>query len=183
MQRSSQPTSLYLPLPVWQSAPPTSGVYPTVRPTIPATAHSFLLMALAGNPTYPCCPGWSWVSPRNAPTLTSWWAEDLGHLPPHLLWLSALGVLSGASHQRMSPPQAHERLCVSLAYAGLETGHASPGIYPEGSCGCGGTGIWCCWPLYSAFQYSFPKCVQHLMLIGAPPWLPGGLYHVSCPSL
>ena len=39
------PTSLYLPLLVWWSAPPTSGVYPTGGPAIPATAHTSLLTA------------------------------------------------------------------------------------------------------------------------------------------
>ena len=38
-----------------------------------------------------------------------------------------------ASHQRMCPPQAHERLHVSSAYVALGTGHASPGVYPKSS--------------------------------------------------
>ena len=183
MHGSSRTTSLYLPLWVWWSAPPTSGVYPTGRPAIPATVHSSFLTALVGNPTCPWCPSQSWASPRNIPTLALGWAEGLGHLPPPLLWLNALRVLSGASCQRMSPLQACKRLCVSLAYAGLGTRHAPSGIYPEGSCGCGGIGIWCCWLLCLAFQYSIPKCGKHPMPVGVPPWLPGGPYHVSHPSL
>ena len=144
MHRSSGKTSLYLLLLVWWSAPPTSGVYPTSRPAIPATAHSCLLMAPVGNPAYPWCPSQSWASPRNAPTLALGWAGGLGCLPPPLLQLSALRVLSGASCQRMSLPQAHKRLHVSLAYAGLGMGHASPGIYPKGGCNCRCAGIWCC---------------------------------------
>ena len=142
MCRSSRPNSLYLPLPVWWSAPPTSGVYPTGRPTIPATAQNLLLMALAGNPACPWCPGQSWVVPRNVPTPALGWAEDLGCLLPPLLQLSALRVLSGASCQRMSPSQAHNRLHVYSAYVGLGTRHASPRVYPKSSCSCGNTSIW-----------------------------------------
>ena len=35
----------------------------------------------------------------------------------------------------MSPPQTHKRLCISLAYASLETEHASLEIYPEAAAG------------------------------------------------
>ena len=119
-------------------------------------------MAVAGNPAYPWCPGQSLASPRNTPTPALGWAENLVCLSPPLLWSSAFRVLSGASCQRMSPPQGHERLHVSSSCVGLGTGHASPGIYPAGSCGCKGAGIWCCQLLYSAFQYSFLKCGQHL---------------------
>ena len=133
-------------------------------------------------PTYPWCPSQLWASARNAPTPALGWAEGLACLPPPLLWWSALGVLTGASHQRMSP-QAHKRLCASLAYAGLGTGHTSPRIYPEGGYGCRGIGIWWHQLLCLAFQYSIPKCGQHPMPTGAPPWLPGGPYHVSCSSL
>ena len=178
-----QANFLYLLLLVWQSAPPTSGVYPTGGPSIPATAHSSLLMALVGNPNYPWCPSWSWASPRNAPTLGLGWAEGLGCLPPPLLWLSALRVLSGASCWRMSPPQAHESLLVSFAYVGLGTEQLSPGIHPKGGCDCRGIGIWHCWLLCLAFQYSKPECGQHPMPLSVPPWLPGGPYHMSHPSL
>ena len=109
--------------------------------------------------------------------------EGLGHLPPPLLWSSALRVLYGVSHQRMSPAQAHKRLCISSAYAGSETEHAFPEIYPGGSCGCEGISIWHCLLLCLAFQYSIPACGQLPMPTGAPPWLPGGPYHVSGPSL
>ena len=85
----------------WQSAPPTSRVCPTGRPTIPATACSSLLTALAGNPAYPLCPSQSWASPGTAPTLALGWAEGLSHLPPAALWSSALRVWSGASHLRV----------------------------------------------------------------------------------
>ena len=77
-------------------------------------------------------------------------------------------------HQRMSPPQVCKRLHVSLACVGLGTGHASPGIYPKGGCGCGGISSWHCWLFCLAFQYSIPKHGQHSMPIGLPPWLPGG---------
>ena len=93
------------------------------------------------------------------------------------------GSLWGLSSEDVPSSGAHKRVHVSLAYVGLGTRHASPGIYPGGSCSCGGTGIWCCWLLCLAFQYSIPKCGQHPMPIGAPPWLPGGLCHVSHPSL
>ena len=97
MCRSSRPTSLYLPLPVFWSAPPTSGVCPTGRPAIPATGHSSLSVAPMGNLTYLCCSSQSWASPRNAQIPASGWAEGLNHLPPVALWSSALDVLSGAS--------------------------------------------------------------------------------------
>ena len=83
----------------------------------------------------------------------------------------------------MSLPQAHKGLHVYLAYVGLGTGHAFPGVYPESGCSCGGAGIWCSWCLYSAFWYSFLKCGQHLTPISVPPWIPGGLSHVSHLSL
>ena len=53
-------------------------------PTIPATAHSFLLMAPVGSPACPWYPNQSWASPRNALTPVLGWAEDLGCLPPPL---------------------------------------------------------------------------------------------------
>ena len=90
--------------------------------------------------------------------------EGLGCLPPPPLWLSALRVPSGASHQRMSPPKAYKRLHVSLVYVGLGTGDAPLlASIPKGGCGCGGIGIWCCWLLCLAFQYSIPECGQHPM--------------------
>ena len=96
--------------------------------------------------------------------------KGVGHLPPPLLCSNALRVLSGASHQRMSPPQACERLCISPAYAGSETEHASPEIYPEGS--CKGNGIWHHLLFCLAFQYSIPVCGQPPTPTGVPPWLP-----------
>ena len=180
MHRSSRHISLYLPLLVWWSAPPTSEVCPTGGPAIPATAHSSLWMALAGNLAY---PSRLWLSPRNAPTLALGWVEGLGCLPPPLVQLSAPGVLPGASRQTMSPPQARERLCVSLAYASLETNHASPEIYPEGGCSSGGISISHHPLLCLAFQYSVPACGPLPISADAPPWLPGGPYHVSGPSL
>ena len=60
MCRSSGPASLYLPLLVWQSSPPSSGVYPTGGPAIPATAHSFFMDGSGEEtPPVPGTPG-SW---------------------------------------------------------------------------------------------------------------------------
>ena len=77
----------------------------------------------------------------------------------------------------MSPPQARKRLCVSLAYASLETNPASPEIYPEGGC------ILHHLLLCLAFQYSVPACGPFPMPADAPPWLPAKPYHASGPSL
>ena len=129
-------------------------------------------MALAGSPAY---PSQLWVSPRNAQTLALGWVEGLGCLPQPLLWLSALGVLPGASCQMMSPPQARKRLCVSLAYASLETSHASPEIYPEGGCSCGAISISHHILLCLGFQYSVPASGPLLMPADSPPWLLEGL--------
>ena len=112
------------------------------------------MTALMGNSTYPWCPDWSQMSPRNAPTPASGWAEGLSHLPLAALWSSVLGVLSKASCLRVPPPQVCERSCISLAYASLETGHASPVIYPKGGCGCRDISVWCNLLPCSASQYS-----------------------------
>ena len=116
-------------------------------------------MALVGGPTYSWCPGESWASPRNVPTLAIGWAEGLGCLPPPLLLLSALRVLLGPLI----------RGCPLLR---LAKGYMSLGL-------C----IWCHLLLCLAFQYSIPACWQLPMSTGVPPWFPGGPYHVSGPSL
>ena len=140
-------------------------------------------MTLVENSAYPWCSGQSWVSPRTAPTLALGWAEGPGHLPPPLLWLSALGVLSGASHPRMSPPQACKRLHASSVYGDSGTGCTSLGVYPKSDCNWKGVSIWFCQLPDSVFQHSVLKCGQPPAPIGLPPWLPGGTYHVSHPSL
>ena len=119
--RSSWPTSLDLLLPLWQSAPPTNGVCLTGGPASPATIHSSLSMVLAGNPTYPQCPSRSWVSPGNVPIQAFGQAEGLYHLPPVVLWLNALRILSGAFCLKPYLPQAHIRSHISPVYASSET--------------------------------------------------------------
>ena len=157
MHGSSAPMLLY-PQPLgWQSAPPTSGVCPTGRPTIPATGHSSLLMTLAGNPTYPSCPGWLWASPGNAPTPALVQAEGLSHLPPDALWSSALGVQSGASHLRMPLPWVCKR------------SHICPVIYPKSNCSCSNVSIWHHLLPGSTSQYSTPACGWPPMPAGVPP--------------
>ena len=91
-------------------------------------------MAPVENSAYPWCLSWWWASPRSAPTLALGWAEDPGHFPPCPLQLPAPRVLSGASHQRMSPLLVNKKLHASLAYGASGT---SLGVYPGAAAAVG----------------------------------------------
>ena len=90
MHGSSGPASLYLPLQYGSQLLPPVGC-PTGGPTIPATACSFLWMALAGNPSCPWCTSQLGASPGSTQCL----APALARAPDQDQWRTAqlLGLL------------------------------------------------------------------------------------------
>ena len=88
-------------------------------------------MALAVSLAYPWHPAWVLACLGSAPATALGWVEGPGHFPsPLLLQTLAPGVLQRVLPWRMYLPLGLEKLCASLVYGSLGTGHASLGASP-----------------------------------------------------